>query len=721
MKNAHSLIGYLLIGVCFIALTGCGILSQREYVSPNYYVLDYLSATENKNLIQSKHFDKTLEIMDTKLPRTYDRNQIVNKKSYSQISYFNNELWANKLYDAVPNILVQRLSAYNMFRKVSRDLGEVAPDYYLETYIQNIERIEGDPHQAFLRMEFYLRKTSDQSVVLTQKNERSQNLRDESIEYLVQTFNQMIMFETDIFAAKCLDLLSGKPPRDNKRIVDSINKFYNRFNTQAIEQTNADDSETGELLVPLKIQTEVPLPFVVAYRDTTNDQIEAISGYMNEILKLKPGKYNLSLGSEEEFSAPVEVLQSMRTVVEPNWGELLVRIIDQSQTRVRMQYDIYRKLDADDFFSERLGSRYSPGDEIGETDYIWVIKPGDYMITLQGVSPIAYKDFTTVGIEAGKSYVMTIVVDPQGGTSVMVGAGLLESSDSLAKIPFHKGAIHADINFSSNNIVDQNTPTRSLNLSGQFDNKLEYDIWPFHYITKSLYEIGFNKTTGSDFEVSVDDYAIKNSLVFFPWKKNKVLKNFGLYGRGDANTHFFPDYVNYYADTDFVRLTQDGEVIYSSGKRIQVTKPPYPLDLREGTGLTYRWNISPTISMNFRNGYGWRQSYQEDVYSYIERDSLAAYKAYEEKPTILSKGFESSIIITAINLLDFLSITSTLDVLYPKQLTGSNLNYYNENLINIKLYRNISLDAKANISYNKEAQDYIVLDYSAFLRLSLYY
>ncbi len=737
MKNIASIslrqkpISVLLILSFLIILfsqSGC-FLSKTEYIPPNYYVLDYLKATENHALIQSKPFEKTLEIMDAKLPRTYDRNQLVKKTSYASISYFEKDLWANRLYDAVPNIIAQRLNAYNIFRKCARDLGDATPDYFLETYIQNIEFVEGDVPQAFIRMEFYLRNSANQDVIFSQVNERSQDLRDKSVDYLVQTYNQMIMFETDLFAGRCIDFLSGRPIRETYKVADVISKFYNKGAPTPMDSLGNKYVSTGELLVPLKIDNEVPISYIVSHLDTLSNEIDAHTGNMNEALTLKPGKYSLSFGGEQDITTDVEVLAKMRTVAIPTWGELMINIIDQNQTKIRMQYDLYYKAPGQQTYKEHLSSRYSPSDEIGETDFVWVIRPGSYMITLQGESPSSLINFTTVNIEEGKSYIETVVVNPEGGRNVLIGAGLLESTDTLARKSLHRGAIHADVNFSRNNLVDEKKPVSSINLSGQFDNKLEYDKWPFHIIVKSLYELGFNKTTGSDFKVNVDDYSLKNSLVFFPWEKDKTLKNFGVYGRADVGTHAFPDYVYYSSPKNFMRISEENVTLYTyDSKKLVVTEPPYPINLREGSGLTYRWTISPSVSMNFRGGYGWKQDYQKSVYSYADTVTYDGelYEVYRENPSKVERGFESTIIFSAFSLFKFISINSTFDVLFPKNKVDDTAKYYNENLINIKLFRNISLDIKANAKYDKSPndfiqKDYIQTDYSAFLRVSMYY
>jgi ABC-type uncharacterized transport system auxiliary subunit len=724
MKHYYKVILAISYLVILFSQSGC-FWGKNERIATRYYVLDYLKSTENPALRQAKPFEKSLEIMDTKLPRTYDRNQLVKKTSYASITYFNNDLWANRLYDAVPNIIAQRLNAYNIFQKCGRDLGDATPEYFLETNIQNIEYVETDNPQAFLRIEFFLRNSADQTVIFSQVNERSQEMRDTSVDYLVQTYNQMIMYETDLFAGRCIDFLSGKPIRETYKVADIINKYYDNSVKTPLDSLESEYINSGELLVPLKIQSEVLIPYTVTRIDTLSDEEGYTrTGIMNEPMTLKPGNYTVSLSNDQSVSANAVILSKMRTVLSPTWGELLVRILDQSQNRVRMQYDLYYKTAGSETYDEPLGSRFSPSDEIGETDYVWILKPGNYMVTLQGASPASLNNFSTVAIEPGKSPVLTVIVDPQGGQNVMIGAGLLESSSLLAHKPFHKGAVHANVNFSSDNQLSEAKPVNSINLSALFDNKLEYDKWPLHLVDKSLYELGFNKTTDSDFKVNVDDYSLKNSLALYPWKVNKTLKNFGVYGRADVNTNFFQNFAYYPSDTNFMRISEALDTLYFyNARKLKVSDPPYPVSLREGTGLTYRWTISPSISMNFRSGYGWRQDYQKEVFSYKGEVTVndTTYKVFEENPTTTSRGFESTAIFSALNLLDFISINSTFDVLFPRRNGKVETQYYNENLINIRLYRNISLDLRAEAEYDKAKADYILTKYNAFLRISMYY
>jgi len=161
--------------------------------------------------MMSESNSKSLYVMNSRVNRTYNRNQIVAKESFYRVRFMSNDLWANRLSDAVPNIISQRLRAYNIFSNVTRDAGQIDPDFYLETNIMNIEKIEGENPRAFLRIEFVLRDSTSENVVIVHRNERYQDLTDDSTVYLVQVFNNMVMEETNTFAAMCIMHFAGRP------------------------------------------------------------------------------------------------------------------------------------------------------------------------------------------------------------------------------------------------------------------------------------------------------------------------------------------------------------------------------------------------------------------------------------------------------------------------------------------------------------------------------
>lgn len=692
-----------------------------------YYVLDYLKATEVPALVQKDPQPFTLEVYETDVARAYSRNQIVIRSDKFQISYLENDIWANRLSDAIPNLLVARLRAYKIFSKVERDTGEAEPNYYLETVVTNLEKILDDPvPRAHLKMEFVLRDSKTNAALLSYKGDDSRPLPDDSTVYFVQVINELIMEETDIFAARCLSFLEGKEmltERPDTELSKAEDLYYSRI------ENIQEPFRTGELLINLRSNTNQELYYYIIPRDELLDDNKDI-GIFGEVMILDPGFYTVSLGENQEIDFEVEVKQQMRTVVDkPEWSELRVIIIDDSRNKVRMGYDIYQR-NTGDFGYLLYSQAYSVGeDEIAEEDKIWVLPPGDYLIKLGGGYWTDLRDFTTVSLPPGEGLTVTIVVDPTGEGTYMIGAGVIDDDGLLARgSKIHRGAVHTNISLSQKNSTAQEEPVNSFNLAAQFDNAINFKTNLWDHTTRSLYDLGMNLTTGNDFRISLDGWSLKNTLLFTPFEnKHNKTKNFGFYGRADLNTHFFDEMLYFEEPRNIVMLDHAGDTLSVSTDQTEMRSKIalFPLRLKEGTGITYRFVFSPNIQLGLRGGFGWQQEINRRTFTYVETfDSPSnglTYELYQEEEDKRARGIESTILFSALNVFKFLTINSTFDVLFPLGSGDNAAKYESNNRFNIRLFRNISIDVKANLIYNKDYKDYLLYDYSTFLRLSLFY
>ena len=721
--------------VCFIigclalliVLSGC--LQKVEKTPVNYYVLEYQPGSEKPELRRANNTGKNLEVLDTVLPRTYDRNQIVVKENFYKVKFLQTDVWASRLRDAIPNLVVQRLKAYNIFGTVSRgEIIDKAPHYFLETTVYNIEKIEGAEPRAYLKMEFVMRDSTSERIVLSHKNERSVELIDPSMIYLVQAFNEMIMEETDLFAAKC-NLYFSDHKIDEKSLAASASPMARYVYEEMVASEAANDF--GELMVITKTQTEEQLRYTIEELDSLNTVISTDEFIMGVPALLRPGQYRVIIGEMEDLIVSVQILPRQRTVVKPNWGELKIVIMDESKSRVRMGYDLWKKDTEGEGYKIYSGGMVSMGeDEVGAVDKLWILPPGSYLVKLGGGSWSDLKDFATVALAEGEKKTLTMIVDPAAEGNVLIGAGVFSDEDiGLGSKRIHRGAIHGNISLSSNNNVDKNKPTTSVSLAGQFDNSIDTHelIKPFHFTTRSIYDMGLNKTSNQDLIFSPDDYSLKSVLLFYPMEKKKFLKNFAFYGRMNLNTHFFDETTFFSENKNIILQNSEGDLCSTllDQPDLKTKIAFYPLRLKEGTGLTYQINFSPRAWTSLRVGYGWLQDYNNNSYVFdktiVDTETGLSYDRYIEETNSSSKGIESTIIFSALNLLKFVSINSTLDVLFRMGVPDHTYRLENENRISFRLFRNISLDVKFNTFYDEAEKPWVVYDYTTFLRLSLFY
>ncbi|HCM16076.1 MAG TPA: hypothetical protein DHW79_09080 [Candidatus Cloacimonas sp.] len=149
----------------------------------------------------------------------------------------------------------------------------------------------------------------------------------------------------------------------------------------------------------------------------------------------------------------------------------------------------------------------------------------------------------------------------------------------------------------------------------------------------------------------------------------------------------------------------------------------YPLKLKEGGGLTYRINFSPKSSLSLRGGYGWQQDLNNQAFSY-EKNTVedgVSYDVYREDPNKYNRGIETTVIFSLVNFLSFFSLNSSIDALFPIEESEVMPRIENENQINLRLYRNVSLEFKLKLEYDESLKPWWVYNYTSYLRMSLFY
>ncbi|MCK4311461.1 MAG: membrane integrity-associated transporter subunit PqiC, partial [Candidatus Cloacimonetes bacterium] len=116
----------LILSTVLLILFGC---MAGEIITPNYYILEYYSHSEKEELKQETPFELTVFVLDTKIPKTYNRNQIVVRHFGPRITYSSNDLWGVKLSKIIPDLIKKRLDSYNIFKQTQREFLATHPEY----------------------------------------------------------------------------------------------------------------------------------------------------------------------------------------------------------------------------------------------------------------------------------------------------------------------------------------------------------------------------------------------------------------------------------------------------------------------------------------------------------------------------------------------------------------------------------------------------------------
>lgn len=702
MKKYIYLIITLAIGMLFIS--GCSSNLSEEIIS--YYILDYIPHLDNPELKQRTPFPYSVEITETQLPRSYQRNQIVEKSSINTIKYMDKHLWADKLYNSIPQLLLQKTHRYNFFENPKRDFFTNIPDYYIDTFVGNIEKVEmGGNAGAHVKMDFYLRN-SKQKVVIVHRFNREIQIADNSMPSVVQTFSQIISEEYDKFLAKVVLFyeqgieVTSQIPELGVNLVE-YDDIYDEADDNSVQN--------GELIVPNLSQSDKAPTVLVMDVDTNySTEIE-----MGEVKNLHVGNYTLYLGQGQDFdiTKSIEIKSKYRTIVTPSWSSLTINIIDTGKSRVRMPYDIYKGVN-----NEPIGFDFSAADEAGEENRVWILNPGRYFITIDGASFSSYIDFTTVDLVANQHYNLTIVVDPDGINGKLLGAGIhpQEADRSLDSYYTSQNAFHLNFNVNANNDTRKSSFDETITLSSQFDKKMYYQRGNFDYEGRIDWELGLGKESNQSLKISVDNFRFNNTVIYNVWHQ------FGIYGRVDASSHFFPRY-NYFTSNQNFKIYDNNEVLIDSlfnKDDIKVQNPIFPLTIKEDMGLNYRINNGKYGNINFRAGLGWLQTINDDVL--VATADEAGFKTYKTIPNTSTQGLATSIVST-VNIPQIrLTWSSTADLLIPLESDPSPTFEF-INIFNIKLINNVSWDFRFDVNYDENVKDYFVYRTSSFIRLSYFF
>jgi len=705
----------LLISLLLILLVaGC---STRMTVKRNYYILEYYPHTENKALMREEPFDYAVFVRSTKIPNTYDRREIVIRHFGPRITYAENNLWGVDLSNIIPDLIAKRLNRYHFFSQVKREFLDSRPDFEVDSRINNIELFESEfVKEAHLNMEFMFRNTENESIVLTHAVNREEKLADNKVETFVQMINEIILEETDLFLAKIARYFQGQP------IIPPAE--------QGVQQTRADslllqedsDLEKGRglLLMPALSGTDYEPPYKI-YDQQDNE----IDGVMGKSIPLPAGTYSVKYGSGSERQmmqkTGIEVRPRYKTIVEPDWGCLLVDVIDERRDFVQVRYEVFSTETG-----ESYGTELTVEKELGEQQKIWLLRPQLYKITINSEPFNTYRDFATIKVEKGKVQKLTMVVgvDEEGNPTHLIGAGQLEGMEELTTTEnWHVySGLYGNFNYNQDNEKDKDNPETSITVNTQFDNRFTYDNHPFYYTMRNLTEIGTSKSTDTDFRISTDDFDLKNTFIFF------VIKNLGIYARLDANSHFFKEYYHSPTKFNYIKINKEGQEIEREAnvERVQLKSSLYPMVLKEGSGINYRILNFPRATLNLRAGFGLRQEYNYDVFNltnsaYQDTTAELKYRVYTEDESIDDRGTELSIVGNFQLPFDLIYSTNA-DILFPFDPDASTKLEW-ENVFNIRLFKYISLDYRLKLrSKDPEAgESYLVREHRLYLRLTYFF
>jgi len=692
----------LIIFLIVLILNSC---SRITVYDKRYYILEYDPVAPSPKLKNISH-NHSIFVTDASVPPLMDKNKIILRNSQNMISFSSINVWAEKPSESISDLIFERVSEYSFFKRVFRVVENDEYNFLIKPVVKNIEFIlyEGK-YAAHLDMDLMLVSQNSDHIFVKYHIDRQKNLFANDFEMFIQSLSEIIIEETDNFL-----LLT--------------NEYFNAPGTFITEENEYSDY-TDSVLVTAEIKSDdiLGLGRLFLPSITSSDQEPAFDIYdsnwfhlgsskMGEDFLLKPGTYNILYGSGDDnqrITKTIDILPRKKIIIEPDWSALTINLLDESRTSQIARYEVY-----DLNTSESYGTGRGVQEELGELLPTWILKPGEYKIILNGLPFNTFTDFITVDLSPGDVKNMVIIIDSE--TGLLRGAGELFADETEFS---NKGkltsAIHANATLNNDNSTDKNNPETQITLNTQLDTKFEYDNFPYQYTMQNLIELGTTKESDTDFRISSDDFSLRNTFIYY---FSKVL---GTYIRGDADFHFFDEKIYTEDPVDYKYINTEGEITYFLNKKsMKISNSFFPLSLKEGLGFNLRLLNSPDASLYLRSGFGMRQEINNNAYNFSSKitENNTDYELYTEKETFYQEGLELSV-VSNFHLPLNVTYSSTADFLFPfDKDKAANMDW--ENIFNIKIIRQLSIDYKLLLNYNEDINNYLVIDQTLYLRLSYF-
>ncbi len=476
---------------------------------------------------------------------------------------------------------------------------------------------------------------------------------------------------------------------------------------QQLEKEGVDDQlGMGRIFVPAMSDPELEPEYTIY----ENDKIVRDRCSIGQSIFVNPGNYILEIGSgileDQKIHVNVSIKAGQTRIINPSWGGLIVKIIDQNRNYIREPYEIYYIND----YKNSLGVKYSAEeDKPGEKQETWLLKPGVYKIIKYGESPKTFTNFTTVRILEGTLEEITIVIN--SSTTDFVGAGILpemKESDQIASWRSYT-SVKGSFLLSSDNFANKDKLSTNITLSSKIDNEIKYDEFPHYFSSRQELNVGLTKEQDKDFRIYSNSLQIQPTYIFY------FIKSFGVYGRLRLESNIFP--TRFYFDTSqpaIYKVNAEGDTIetITNSDKVQITPMLYPLSMEEGVGLNLTLFNTNTTNLYVKAGLGFSQTANTDVYE----QSTTNPNVFNQLESVSLSGFEGTV-NGDFRISNNINYVFEFYTLYPFEKSRKQVFRF-DNTISIRISSIVSLDYSLTIKED-ETKTWTQVDHNLSLDLTI--
>jgi ABC-type uncharacterized transport system auxiliary subunit len=174
-------------------------------VHPKYYILDYRPVLRDSTMLTGGPLPFKVLVQTMKIPRTFDRVNIVVRYSVHRLDYYRYNLWAIRPQITISDLIADHINRYGIFKKCQREFLEEKPDYEIIGYIDAIEKFDHESYTAaHLAMKLYLRSFDGYENLISHEFDRLEEMPVFQMELFAQKLSDVLKEETDVFINKMI-------------------------------------------------------------------------------------------------------------------------------------------------------------------------------------------------------------------------------------------------------------------------------------------------------------------------------------------------------------------------------------------------------------------------------------------------------------------------------------------------------------------------------------
>lgn len=353
------------------------------------------------------------------------------------------------------------------------------------------------------------------------------------------------------------------------------------------------------------------------------------------------GVYTVRIGSgtfKQQSVYRAEVLEGQTTLVDPQWGGLVISTLSSEGDLISEDYEIYSVADG-----ESYGRGYGQTQERLNDIKTWILPPGIYRISRRGEDYGSLVNYITVQTNPGELTFVELVFetgDGLAGSGNLIAGGVRplrtrQMGDTYWNFNLRVGgtASYTTVMTASGKQDDVWNTITDLRLRARYDRFRWFGLYELYGRTN----LQWNDKQDQPAELTVvqDFLQFQNAWVY------RLRSWVGPYARVNLKTHVWPEYYKMGSNDTLISVvdrSNDTTNSYTSGE-IRVKPSFFPLRIGEGTGLNLQIFSTNALELSAQTGLACRQTYLNGVLQPINKDQTL----YGPADDVKEFGWENSV------------------------------------------------------------------------------